>query len=144
MWHTISVFSFVHVTYCESKLLILQVKTTQLNLILYEEIYCGCSNYSSLEEFLKHGIGYAIVHNGEIISAASSYTYCNGNIEITIGTQNEFRRNGLALAVASKLILDCMEQNIYPRCDAANLGSVALAEKLGYHLDKEYQAYSIS
>jgi len=103
-----------------------------------------CSNYSSLEEFLKHGIGYAIVHNGEIISAASSYTYCNGNIEITIGTQNEFRRNGLALAVASKLILDCMGQNIYPRWDAANLGSVALAEKLGYHLDKEYEAYSIS
>jgi hypothetical protein len=103
-----------------------------------------CSNYSSLEEFSIHGIGYAVIHNGEIISAASSYSYCEGNIEITIGTKKEFRRSGLALAVASRLILDCMEQNIYPRWDAANLESVALAEKLGYHFDKEYEVYSIS
>lgn len=103
-----------------------------------------CSNYSSLEEFLKHGIGYAIVHNGEIISAASSYSYCEGSIEITIGTKDEYRRKGLALAVASKLILDCIEKNIYPRWDAANLESVELATKLGYHFDKEYEVYSIS
>lgn len=102
-----------------------------------------CSNYASLEEFLEHGIGYAIVHNGEIISAASSYCYCEGSIEITIGTKDEYRRKGLALAVASKLILDCMERNIYPRWDAANMESVALAEKLWYHFDKEYEAYSI-
>jgi len=102
-----------------------------------------CSNYSSLEEFLKHGIGYAIVHNGEIISAASSYSYCEGSIEITIGTKDKYRNKGLALAVASKLILDCIEKNIYPRWDAANLESVELATKLGYHFDKEYKVYSI-
>ena len=102
-----------------------------------------CSNYSSLEEFLKHGIGYAIVHNGEIISAASSYSYCEGSIDITIGTKDEYRRKGLALAVASKLILDCIEKNIYPRWDAANLQSVALATKLGYNFDKEYEVFYI-
>lgn len=36
-----------------------------------------------------------------------------------------------------------MERNIYPRWDAANLESVAIAEKLGYHFDKEYEVYSI-
>jgi hypothetical protein len=103
-----------------------------------------CSNYSSLEDFLKNGIGYAIVHNGEVISAASSYSYCDGNIEVTIGTKDEYRRKGLALAAASRLILDCMERNIYPRWDAANLESVAVAEKLGYHFKSEYEAYTIS
>jgi hypothetical protein len=34
-------------------------------------------------------------------------------------------------------------ERISPRWDAANMESVALAEKLGYHFDKEYQAYSI-
>ncbi|OPJ64374.1 GNAT acetyltransferase [Clostridium oryzae] len=102
-----------------------------------------CSNFASLEEFLEHGIGYVIVHNGEIISGASSYSYCEGSIEITIGTKKEFRRKGLALAVASKLIVECMERNIYPAWDAANLESVALAEKLGYHFDKAYEVYSI-
>jgi hypothetical protein len=103
-----------------------------------------CSNYSTFEEFSKHGIGYTISHNDEIVSAASSYSYCEGSIEITIGTKSEYRRKGLALAVASRLILECMERNIYPRWDAANLGSVALAEKLGYHFDKEYEVCSIS
>ena len=102
-----------------------------------------CSNYSSVEEFLKNGLGYAIVHNGEIISAASSYSYCEGSIDITIGTKYEYRRKGLAIAVASKLILDCIEKNIYPRWDAANLQSVALATKLGYNFDKEYEVFSI-
>lgn len=103
-----------------------------------------CSNYTSLEEFLEHGIGYAIVKNGEVISAASSYSYCEDSIEITIGTKEEYRRRGLAQAVASRLILECVEKNIYPRWDAANKESVALAEKLGYRLDKEYEVYSIS
>jgi GNAT superfamily N-acetyltransferase len=102
-----------------------------------------CSNYDSYEDFLNNGLGYAIVYNGEIIAGASSYTYCEGRIEITIGTKDEYRRKGLALAVASKLILACIERNIYPHWDAANLGSVALAEKLGYHFDKEYQVYAI-
>ena len=102
-----------------------------------------CSNFTSLKEFLKHGIGYVIVLNGEIIAGASSYSYHEGSIEVTIGTKKGFRRKGLALAVASKLILECMERNIYPGWDAANLESVALAEKLGYHFDKAYEVYCI-
>jgi GNAT superfamily N-acetyltransferase len=100
-----------------------------------------CSNFSSLEEFLKHGIGYAVVKDGDIIAAASSYSYCEGAIEITIGTKEAYRRKGLGQACASKLIMECLDKNIYPRWDAANLGSVALAEKLGYHFDKEYEVY---
>ncbi|WP_432664401.1 GNAT family N-acetyltransferase [Wukongibacter baidiensis] len=103
-----------------------------------------CSNFSSLKEFLKYGMGYVIVHNEEIISGASSYSSCEGFIDITIGTKEEYRQKGLALACASKLILECLEKNIYPVWDAVDLRSVALAEKLGYHLDKEYEVYSIS
>lgn len=102
-----------------------------------------CCYFSSLKNYLENGTGYGIVHNGEIISGASSYTYCSGKIEITIGTKNEYRHRGLALACASKLILDCLERNIIPRWDAANLESVALAKKLGYIFEKEYEVYSI-
>ena len=101
-----------------------------------------CSFFSSLEEFLKHGIGYVVVYNDKIVAGASSYTYCEGNIEITIGTKEDFRRKGLALACASRLILDCLGRNIHPRWDAANKESVALAEKLGYHFEKGYEVYS--
>lgn len=103
--------------------------------------FCYC--FSSAEEFLLHGIGYFILDNGEIASGISSYTYCKGSIEITVGTQMKYRRKGFALACASKLLLECLDRRIYPSWEAANLESVALAEKLGYKLDKEFYAYSI-
>ncbi|WP_426350266.1 GNAT family N-acetyltransferase [Alloiococcus sp. CFN-8] len=102
-----------------------------------------CSNFLSLEHFLNYGIGYVIMKDGEIISGASSYSYCKGHIDITIETKPEYQRKGLALACASKVILECLDRNIYPKWDASNLNSVALAEKLGYNLDKEYFIYFI-
>lgn len=102
-----------------------------------------CCFFSSLNDYMEHGIGYVIVHNDEIIAGASSYTFCKGSIEVTVGTISEYRRKGLALACAAMLILNCLDKHIYPRWDAANIESVALAEKLGYHFEKEYAAYSI-
>jgi len=102
-----------------------------------------CSNFSSLEDFLKHGIGYVILHDEVIIAGASSYSYCGGYIDITIGTKDEYRQKGLALACASKVILECLEKNIYPVWDAVDMRSVALAEKLGYSFDKEYEVYML-
>lgn len=114
------------------------------NKVLEDEFMADCcSNYSSLGEFLKNGIGYVIIHDDEVISGASSYSYCKGSIDITIGTKEEYRQSGLALACAAKLILDCLDKDIYPRWDASNLESVALAKKLGYHFKKEYEVYSI-
>lgn len=58
--------------------------------------------------------------------------------------KDEYRGKGLGLAVASSLILECLEKNIYPRWGAANLESLALLAKLGYYFDREYKVYSIS
>lgn len=102
-----------------------------------------CNNFSSIEDFMEHGIGYAVLKEDEIIAYASSYTYCEGRIEINLETKEEYRRQGLARACASGLILECLERRIYPRWDAANIASVALAEKLGYRFVKEYGVYSI-
>ncbi len=102
-----------------------------------------CSNFNSVQDFMEHGIGYVILQGGEIIAGASSYTYCEGMIEINVETKQEYRKKGLAKACASKLILECLDRKLYPRWDAANIASVALAEKLGYRFDREYVVYSI-
>ena len=127
-----------------------ELKIERINKDLYHEVIedpfmadC-CSNFSSVEDFYENGMGYVIMHNGAIISGASSYSYCEGFIDITIGTKEDFRQKGLALACASKLILECIEKNIYPVWDAVNMRSVSLAEKLGYRFDREYKVYSIS
>lgn len=102
-----------------------------------------CSHYKNAEDFCKNGIGVAVFKGNKIVAGVSSYTYYDDGIEIEIDTKEEFRRKGLAYACASKLILECMDRNLYPSWDAQNLSSVALAEKLGYHFDHEYPAYEI-
>lgn len=106
--------------------------------------YDLCSLYKNYDEYKKHGLGAVVTQNGMPISGASSYSYYDKGIEIEIDTKVEYRQKGLATACASKLILECLERNIYPSWDAHDLRSVALAEKLGYHLDKEYVTYVVS
>jgi len=103
-----------------------------------------CSQFSSYDQYEKLGLGFVITHNGGIICGASSYTVYNEGIEIEIDTKEEYRRKGLALACASKLILECLNRDIYPSWDSANRESASLAEKLGYHLESEYITYAIT
>lgn len=106
--------------------------------------YDLCSLFKSYDEYEKHGLGAVVINNGIPVSGASSYGYYDKGIEIEIDTKLEYRRKGLATACAAKLILDCLERNLYPSWDAHDLRSVALAEKLGYHLDKSYVTYVVT
>ncbi len=100
-----------------------------------------CSQFESGEDYEKRGIGVAVLYNGKPVSGASSYTIYNEGIEIEIDTMPEFRRKGLATACGARLILDCLDCGLYPSWDAHDLRSVALSEKLGYHMDQEYSVY---
>ncbi len=103
-----------------------------------------CSQFPSYQKYNDYGIGVMALYGNEPVSGASSYTVYDKGIEIEIDTKPDFRHKGLALACASKLILECLDKGVYPSWDAHDMRSVALAEKLGYHLDKGYVTYIIS
>ncbi len=100
-----------------------------------------CSQYASWQDYQAHGLGVLAVHEGAVVAGASSYSWYPGGIEIEVDTLQAHRRKGLALACASALILRCLSRGLYPSWDAANLASVALAEKLGYRLKGPYTVY---
>ena len=102
-----------------------------------------CSQFPSYEAYRAHGIGFMVLHGEMPVSGASSYTFYDSGIEIEVDTKCEYRNRGLALACASELILECLDRGLYPSWDAHDLRSVALAEKLGYHLDQAYVTYII-
>lgn len=102
-----------------------------------------CSHFKDYHDYNERGLGVVAVYKGEIVSGASSYTIYKDGIEIEIDTRADYRRKGLALACGAKLILEALRMNKYPSWDAQNKGSVALAEKLGYHFDKEYKVYEV-
>lgn len=116
-----------------------------------EELYNKClkaswcsdfvCNYASFEEYGRIGLGFAVLHGGEIAAGASSHTSYDGGIEIEIATREDFRRLGLASVCGAALICGCLDRGIYPSWDAHDMRSVKLAEKLGYHMDRPYPVY---
>ncbi len=103
-----------------------------------------CANFRDHADFLARGIGVAALHNGCLVSGASCYCIYDGGLEIEIDTHPDHRRRGLALACGARLILAALDRNLYPSWDAYDLRSVALAEKLGYHMDHPYAIYVLS
>ena len=89
------------------------------------------------------GRGMVILKNGIIVAGASSYTRYREGIEIEVDTIEPERRKHLATIACSALILNCLEEGLYPSWDAQNMNSVHLAEKLGYEFDHEYAAYEV-
>lgn len=96
------------------------------------------------DNYEKYGVGYCCIYNDEIIGVASSNIFYKDGIEVNIKVKETHRRKGLATALASKLILECLKQNKMISWDAANLNSVGLAEKLGFEYDSTYDIYKFS
>lgn len=102
-----------------------------------------CSQYKDWEDYKQRGLGAVVLHKGEIVAGASSYTSYREGIEVEIVTREDYRRRGLALASGAKLILAALERGLYPNWDAKNLMSVGVAKQLGYHYAGPYTAYEI-
>ena len=99
--------------------------------------------FESYAKFKDYALGVVALKENEIAAGASSYSVYDKGIEIEVDTKENHRRRGLATACAARLILKCLEKGLYPSWDAANLWSVALAEKLGYHRGESYMIYEM-
>lgn len=90
----------------------------RIDAMLFEKIISNpfmadlCCFFPSKEAYNSNGFGYVIEHENQIVAGASTYSHCNGMIDITIGTVSDFRGKGLAKAVASKVILESIERNL--------------------------------
>lgn len=102
------------------------------------------SAFGSKEKYLELGLGMVILKDGKIVSGASSYTRYKEGIEIEVDTVESERRKGLASAVCSALILECLGKGLYPSWDAHDMNSVQLARRFGYVYDHEYVAYELA
>ncbi|MDD5659736.1 MAG: GNAT family N-acetyltransferase, partial [Actinomycetota bacterium] len=77
-------------------------------------------NFSSIDDFLDLGIGFCVLLNNQIVSAATSMAAAGNMIDIEIETVKEYRKKGLGTIVAAKLVLSCIKKEITPKWMAAN------------------------
>lgn len=99
--------------------------------------------WGSVENFLKHGFGYCLVHNSGIASVCISIFTSKKFAEVDIATDERFRGKGLALNAARLFIHHCIENHVIPRwdCDMSNDASIKLAIKLGFENPIEYSVF---
>lgn len=98
------------------------------------------------EQFLEHGGGWRAEKNGTHGALAFTSFRFEDEIELGIETAPEARGQGLAAAVASRMIKDVLDRGLTPvwSCRAGNLASHRLAEKLGFRPVRRLPYYGLA
>jgi hypothetical protein len=103
--------------------------------------YFEISDFDSAQDFIQRGLGYAALDGNTVMGVAYSSLVCSSGIEVSIYVEEPYRRQGVATALGSRLVLESLRQNLRPNWDAANPESCKLAKKLGYIFTGSYDAY---
>lgn len=74
--------------------------------------FCGC--FQDCKDFMKRGLGAAVLRDGALVSGASSYAVYDGGFEVEIDTKPEYRQRGLATVCGARLILEALTRGLYP------------------------------
>jgi GNAT superfamily N-acetyltransferase len=100
-------------------------------------------SWASLDDFISHGIGYALMEGDKIASVCASVFASSQRVEIDVHTEEEYRRRGFASITASALIEECLRKGKQPNweCFWENEESTALALKLGFDQLPDYPVY---
>jgi GNAT superfamily N-acetyltransferase len=106
-----------------------------------QDHFLDLSIFDSAEDFLERGVGFSLWCGEQLAGVAYSSLVCSRGIEVSLYVEDEFRRQGIASVLASRLLLWCLERGMEPHWDAANPESLKLAIKLGYQSLDSYLAY---
>jgi GNAT superfamily N-acetyltransferase len=95
--------------------------------------------WPSLERFREKGFGTAAVIDASIICWCTAEYVSKSKCGIGIEVVDEFQNKGIATATAAHFLEHCMNQNIVANweCDKDNIGSVRVAEKVGFEKTEE-------
>lgn len=105
------------------------------------ETFIDLADFDSPDDFVARGLGYVALDGERVMGAAYSSLVCSRGIEVSLYVDEPYRRQGVATALAARLLLECLRQGRRPNWDAANPESCALAEKLGYVAGGSYDSY---
>lgn len=97
--------------------------------------------FGTEESMLQHTLGVVVLYEGKVVCEAATGAPTHGLIEVGVMTADAHRRQGLALAVCTKLIQECEARGYktWWDCAAQNAASIRLAQKLGYRNGREYR-----
>jgi GNAT superfamily N-acetyltransferase len=103
--------------------------------------YCG-----SERNFFQNGMGFCIKQGTTIVAESYASSLGKSYAEIGVITRENYRGMGLAPILCAYLIDECRRRGFLPywSCDADNVPSIRVAQKLGFSESKKYNIYEYS
>lgn len=102
------------------------------------------SCWDSIDDYLKRGFGFALVHGGEEVACWCTAEYVSRDkCGIGIETLQKYQRRGFATLTACAFVDHCVSNDIAPHWDSwdDNIGSTKVAEKVGFELAEKYEVF---
>jgi GNAT superfamily N-acetyltransferase len=102
------------------------------------------NNWGSVDRFVQGGFGFLTIGAGEVVSWSLCDCVSDNLCEIGIHTARAHRRRGLATVTAAATVEHALSHGFIAvgwHCPEDNLGSIGTAEKVGFHLERNYSAY---
>jgi RimJ/RimL family protein N-acetyltransferase len=102
------------------------------------------SNWGSTEAFMKHGFGFTVMHQNHLVSWSLADCISGNRCEIGIHTLPEYRRQGLATHTAAATVDYALQHgftHIGWHTSEDNIGSIKVAEKVGFTRSTDYTWY---
>lgn len=101
-------------------------------------------NWDSIDDFLEKGFGFCLVHGKEVVSWSLADCVSGRACEIGIRTRSDYRRRGLATLIVATAVDHCLSHGFTSvgwHCNEFNLGSIGVAEKVGFMKERSYVQY---
>lgn len=98
-------------------------------------------SYKDHDDFLKRGAGAAILYNGKVVSASSSFITVDDHVELDVFTDPDHRKKGLADHCVFEMMKQCNDKGLTIHWDAQNPMSSNMAISHGFTSAAEYAVY---
>jgi len=101
-------------------------------------------NWQSAEEFLERGFCFIIVHGDTIVSRCNSDCVSGDRCELGVWTAPAHRRRELATLVTAGTVDHCLSRGLSRigwHCIGTNIGSIRVAEKVGFRRTRDYYSF---
>ena len=99
--------------------------------------------YRDHQDFTDRGAGAAVLYDGQVVSAASSFLTYEGHVELDVFTEPEHRGRGLAGHCVFEMLRQCSAKKYTVHWDAQNRMSSRMAKSHGFVPLTDYAVYWI-
>jgi RimJ/RimL family protein N-acetyltransferase len=90
--------------------------------------------WGTIDNFLAHGLGYAVLDGDEVLSRCHTVFVGDCEAEISIETSEKHRRQGLGTLAVCAFVEGCRPRGLRPEwsCWSNNAASISMAQKIGF------------